>query len=188
MEQNRSLKRIITVGLMSALVFVGTYIHITIPTPLGPTMFHLGNVMCILSGLLFGPLVGGLSAGIGSAIFDLMDPNFAAEFWITFILKFVYGVVVGWIAFGGGHYGEDRNRNIVAAVIGALSYTTIYTVNNFIMLHFVLGNPMAAVFPVLAVKAGVSLINAGIAVVCALIIKSAIGSRLDFFVKPNSAH
>ena len=84
-----TVKDITTIALMAALVFVATNIKIDIPTPLGKTMVHMGNIICVLTGMLFGPLHGGLAAGIGSALFDLFDPVFAPEFWITFIMKFV---------------------------------------------------------------------------------------------------
>lgn len=174
MQRDSSTTRIIQVGMMAALVFVGTYIRITIPTPLGPTMLHLGNVCCILAGLLFGAVPGGLAAGIGSAIFDLLDPQFAAEFWITFILKFFYGFLVGAVM----GRGEGRVHAIISAVIGALSYTALYTLKNFLMLHFVLGNPMEAVLPVLGMKALVSLSNAVVAVIVAIILYEVLGKRL----------
>ena len=63
-------QRLGVIGLMAAMVFVATNFRIDIPTPLGKTMIHFGNVMCILGGLLFGGPIGGLAAGIGSAFFD----------------------------------------------------------------------------------------------------------------------
>ena len=48
--------------------------------------------MCIrdrLCGLLLGPVRGGLAAGIGSMIFDLMTPEYAPEAWITFLRFFL---------------------------------------------------------------------------------------------------
>ncbi|MDO5714446.1 MAG: ECF transporter S component [Tissierellia bacterium] len=177
MERNH-LRRVIFVGLMAALVCVSTYIRIVIPTPLGPTMLHLGNIMCILSGLILGPGLGFLAAGIGSAIFDLLDPNFAAGFWITFILKGFYGFIVGWIAHSHSAFGRNKKKNTAAAIIGAISYTILYTIKNFITLHLVLGNPIKAVIPVLFAKASVSLGNAIIAVICALFIHEALGKRI----------
>ena len=58
-------RRIALIGVLSAMVFAATYLHIDIPTALGKTMLHLGNVVCILGGLLFGPLTGGLVCRIG---------------------------------------------------------------------------------------------------------------------------
>ena len=59
-------------GLMGALVIVGTFISIPIPVLGDRTMIGLGNVFCILSGLLLGPVYGGAAAGIGSGVYDLI--------------------------------------------------------------------------------------------------------------------
>lgn len=61
-KQFFTVRRLVLVGLMAALVFVFTFIGFDIPSPLGKAKLHLGNVMCLLSGLLFGPLTGGLAA------------------------------------------------------------------------------------------------------------------------------
>ena len=53
-KKSSAARDIVMVGLMSALVFIFTYLHIDIPTPLSNTMIHLGNVMSLLSALLFG--------------------------------------------------------------------------------------------------------------------------------------
>ncbi|MEG1782136.1 MAG: ECF transporter S component, partial [Oscillospiraceae bacterium] len=92
-------KTLAAIGVMSALVFVATkFFSIPIPIGGGKTALQLGNVMCVLSGLLFGGLPGGLAAGIGSMIVDLTDPIWAPEFWITFIMKFAMGFAAGAIS------------------------------------------------------------------------------------------
>ena len=93
MQEKRTFdtRTIAVIGVLAAMVFALTYVGIDIPSPLGKCKIHFGNIMCILSGLLFGPVTGGLAAGIGSALFDLTDPSWAPEFWITFINKFAMG-------------------------------------------------------------------------------------------------
>ena len=166
------------IGLMSAMVFVATNFRISIPTPLGPTMLHLGNVMCILSGLLFGPLTGGLSAGFGSAMFDLFDPTYAPEAWITFIMKFAMGFIAGSIAYGSGKKGENKTANTIAAIVGAFSYVVLYVCKTFIMNYFIIGDQLEAVIAVTITKATVSLTNAVIAVIASLAISIAIRPAL----------
>lgn len=61
-------------ALMAAMVFLFSYISIPIPNPLLVTRVHLGNVMCLLSGLMLGGPLGGAAAGVGSFLFDLFDP------------------------------------------------------------------------------------------------------------------
>ena len=84
-----TLYRIVIIGLMAAMVFVCTmFLGIRIPTPTGTTQLKTANAICLLTGLLFGGWTGGLAAGIGSALFDLTYPEWAAGAWLTFIFFF----------------------------------------------------------------------------------------------------
>ena len=75
-EERFSVRQLAAVGLLSALVFVFSWVQI----PIGDVArIHLGNVFCALSGLLFGPLVGGLASGFGSMLFDFTNPAYIAE-------------------------------------------------------------------------------------------------------------
>ena len=69
---------LVIVGVMAALVFAATFFLKIgpIPTPVGPTQIKLANALCLLAGMLFGGVRGGLAAGIGSALFDLSNPAF----------------------------------------------------------------------------------------------------------------
>ena len=162
-----TVKDLAMIGVMAAIVFVGNQLQLPkIPTPLGPTCIHLGNVMCILGGLLFGAVPGGLAAGIGGAIYDLMDPFYAKEFWITFILKFGMGFVAGIISTGR----KTKPKVVAAAVIGALSYVFLYLGKTFIVEYLVMGNPWQTVLGVLITKGTASLINALLAMVVSVIL------------------
>lgn len=173
-----SIYKMAVVGLMAAMVFVATNFRIEIPTPLGKTMLHLGNVMCILSGLLFGGTVGGLAAGFGSAIFDLFDPAFAPEFWITFIMKFAMGYTAGKISHLGSFNGENRKINAVAAVAGAALYVALYILKTIILQYVVLESKWEAVIAVAGTKFMVSSVNAVIAVIASLALSAAIRPAL----------
>ena len=162
-----TVKDLAMIGVMAAIVFVGNQIQLPkIPTPLGPTRIHIGNVMCILGGLLFGAVPGGLAAGIGGAIYDLMDPFYAKEFWITFILKFGMAFIAGLIATGK----KTKIKVIAAAVIGALSYVVLYLGKTVIVEYLVMGNPWQTVVGVLITKGTASLINALLAMVISVIL------------------
>ena len=70
MTQKRpiSTRRIVLAALMAALTVAGSALRITLPVSImGTTAFHLGNIFCALSGILLGPGLGGLAAGLGSA-------------------------------------------------------------------------------------------------------------------------
>ena len=61
MGKNRSIHRIILIGLMAAMVFVATaFVKLDIPTPPDKTMIKAGNAVCVLSGMLLGGVGGGL--------------------------------------------------------------------------------------------------------------------------------
>ncbi len=163
-----SVKTIAMIGVMAALVFVGNTLQLPkIPTPLGPTRIHLGNVMCILGGLIFGPVSGGFAAGIGGAIFDLTDPNYAKEFWITFIMKFAMAYVAGFIANIGQ---KTKIKVIIAAVAGSLSYVVLYLGKTFIVEYLIFNNPWQTVSGVLITKGTTSFINALLAMVVSVIL------------------
>ncbi len=163
-----SIYQLSVIGLMSAMVFVATNFRIEIPTPLGKTMLHLGNVMCLLSGLFFGGVTGGLAAGFGSAIYDLFDPAFAPEFWITFIMKFTMGFIAGKISHLKGFNGENKKINLIAAIVGAITYVILYVFKTIFLQLVILESNWQAVSAVAVTKFLVSSTNAIIAVVASL--------------------
>ena len=116
-----SLYDIVMIGLMAAVVFVVTmFLSIRIPTPTGTTMIKLANAFVLLCGLLLGPVRGGLAAGIGSMIFDLMTPEYAPEAWITFVRFFLMAWLCGVIAYAGAAAAKKFARNLVACLAGAV--------------------------------------------------------------------
>ncbi|ERI96653.1 MULTISPECIES: ECF transporter S component [Eubacteriales] len=167
MKRKSSIYTVTLVGLMGAMCFVATFLHIDIPTPLGKTMIHLGNVMCLLSGMILGPLKGGLSAGLGSAVYDLFDPAYIAESPITFLMKFAMGATCGAIAKRGG-----KGSRAAGAVVGAGLYVVLYTVKNILMGTLLQGKMLDSVLVAAGTKALTSGVNAIIAVVVSLLLYS----------------
>ena len=111
-----TVRRLAVTGLLSALVFVFSWIQI----PIGEVArIHLGNVFCALSGLLFGPLTGGLASGFGSMLFDFTNPLYIAESWITFITKFFIGFLAGLIAHQSGNI--SLGRDVLGASVGSVT-------------------------------------------------------------------
>jgi uncharacterized membrane protein len=81
------------IAVMSALVAAGTLI-VRIPNPMGG-YFNVGDVMIFVAALTFGPLVGGASGGLGSAIADIIGfPLFAVP---TLVIKGLEGLIAGLI-------------------------------------------------------------------------------------------
>ena len=124
--------------MLAALTCAGSALRIKVPEVVGTSAFHLGNILCALSGILLGPWLGGLAAGLGSAIYDMFDPIYIRDCWLTFLMKGAYGLVVGLIIrTGKGDWGYLKA--ILASAAGALTYALAYLLKTFfyngILLH-----------------------------------------------------
>ncbi|MDL2325069.1 ECF transporter S component [Ruminococcaceae bacterium OttesenSCG-928-A16] len=170
-----SVSTLAVVGILSALVFVTSFLSI----PIGDiSRIHFGNIMCLLSGLLFGPLIGGISAGLGSMLFDVFNPLYAPEFWITFLTKFAMGFVAGWLHRYGFKKLHAKLRYLFSALIAALVYVVLYLFKNFILSYYVKGIPWNALWVDLSIKAGSSTVNAIIAVIGSVLLALALQPAL----------
>ncbi|WMJ82705.1 ECF transporter S component [Oscillospiraceae bacterium LTW-04] len=166
-RSSNAIYRIAAIGVLTAMVFAANFLSI----PIGDiTRIHFGNVFCVLSGLLLGPIPGGLCAGLGGFFYDLFNPLYAAEAPITFAMKFVLGALVGVIAHSGKSYGKNRTKNIVGAVVGSLGYVVVYLFKNFIYEYYLIRNPIETVMTKLAIKGASSIVNGMTAVIVALIL------------------
>lgn len=127
-QKTISTKRLVFTALMAALTVAGSALRIKVPSVVGTSAFHLGNIMCALSGILLGPWLGGLASGFGSALYDiLLDPMYFSECWITFLTKAAYGVVAGLVAGGvKGRWNQGYVRAILATAAGAVTYAVLY--------------------------------------------------------------
>ena len=88
------LTRIVFGAVMAAIICVITLFRI----PLGQSKVHFANAMCLLAGLLLGPVTGGLSAGLGSALYDVLFGGYDfLNAAITFVSKFAMAWVTAMI-------------------------------------------------------------------------------------------
>ncbi len=162
------------IGIMAAAVYVSSaFIQIPIPTAIDNTRLHMGNVMCLLSGMLLGPLQGGLAAGIGSMFFDLTNPAYIASAPFTFLFKFFMAWICGKIT--SDHSTHLRQKYILGAIAGSFTYVVLYLSKSFIEHRFIVGLPTEAVMLTIAQKAVVSGINAVVA--CAVAVPLGLSLR-----------
>ena len=169
MNNKISTRRLALAGMMAAVVFAGNYARIVIPISLGgQTAFTLANIFCCLSGLLLGP-IGGLASGIGSALYDLMDPRYAADCWITFITKGAMGMAAGLAASGALKSGRlTYPRACVSSVAACVTYYILYFVKTFFYSGLLIKGltvPLAGALVLEKVPA--SIFNAAIAILAA---------------------
>lgn len=178
MKSRITPQKMAMVGLMAALTVVGSTIRIAVPAVVGTNAIHLGNIMCALSGLLLGPWFGGLAAGLGSAIYDMLNPAYISDAWITFLTKFAYGLAAGLVI--GKHKGNfGYVRAALASAAGAVTYAILYFAKTwFYSGMFIKGLTFEAAAVVTAGKIPATTFNAVVAIVFAPILGMAICKAL----------
>ena len=165
-----SIYTIVFTALMAALVCVATFLRF----PLLGSKVHLGNTACLLAGLLLGGPAGGLAAGIGSALNDLVSGYAIDELLVTFVSKFLMALICAAIV----RKSEKRSVTLLGCAVGAFSYVALYMLKTYICRRFVYGLPLDAVWAVMLSKLPASLINAVFALIVAPILYAAIRPAL----------
>ena len=173
-----STKKIVLTALLAALTVVGSALRIPVPSVVGTSAFHLGNILCALSGILLGPWAGALAAGLGSAIYDMTNPLYISEAWITFLMKAAYGLAAGAVAFAGKKEG-GYVKAILATIAGAMTYAVVYLAKSYFYGGLLIAGltPDAAWVTVLG-KIPATIFNAVVAIIFAPILAKAISLAL----------
>ena len=175
-SKNRNkVQKLVIAALMAALVAVFSQIQIQIPAIVGVTRFHLGNVMCALSGILLGHWWGALAAGVGSALFDLFNPLYISDVPITFVTKGLYGLISGLVFVKGFKRKSNYGAEVVSALCGAVTYGVLYLAKKFFLDSMLVGGmEPAAAWLVVIEKIPSTVFNAAVAVIFAPILGVAI--------------
>ena len=178
MNQKISTKRIAMAGLLAALTAVGSAIRITVPADLvGTSSIHLGNIFCALSGVLLGPGLGGLAAGLGSAIYDMTNPLYISECWLTFLMKGAYALAAGLVF---RHLPlKEYLRDLIATTAGALTYAVLYLGKSYLKAVVVSGLTADAALIAAGAKLPATIFNMAVAMVVAPVLARAIRKALE---------
>ena len=178
MNQKISTKRIAMAGLLAALTAVGSAIRITVPADLvGTSSIHLGNIFCALSGVLLGPGLGGLAAGLGSAIYDMTNPLYISECWLTFLMKGAYALAAGLVF---RHLNlKEYLRDLIATTAGALTYAVLYLGKSYLEAVVVSGLTADAALIAAGAKLPATIFNMAVAMVVAPVLAKAIRKALE---------
>ncbi len=166
--KNSQIYKITVTGLMAALCYVAfTYIKIPIPVPGGDTVaLHIGNAFCVLAALLLGGVYGGIAGSLGMTIADLMDPMYVTSAPKTFILKFLIGLIAGFVAHKIAHISEDHSKGYVfkwslISSVCALGFNVIADpIFGYFYKNYFLGVPSPAAKIMSTWAGGVTAINA----------------------------
>ena len=176
-------KKIVLTAMLAALTVAGSAIRVTMPISIGgTTSFHLGNILCALSGLLLGPWYGSLAAGLGSALYDCLNPMYIAECWITFLTKGAYGLVAGllfWKVFKANVTEKSAySKAAVASAAGAVTYAVLYLLKSYLKGMIVNGLTSQAALVSLSAKLPATVFNGVVAILFAPILYTAIRAAL----------
>lgn len=164
--QKWSIQTLVFVGVLAAMVYVVTLFRF----PLLGSRVHFANAVCLLAGMLLGPVPGGMAAGLGSALFDAISGGYDfINVLITFVSKFAMGWVCGLLMHSEGKRKHKFDRTVLSAIAGALTYVALYMLKSAVY-GAMAGNAWAAV----ASKFPASIINAGAAIIAAPIFYHAV--------------
>lgn len=182
-KQTISTQKLVLTALMAALTIAGSALRIKVPVDLvGTSAFHLGNILCALSGILLGPWLGGLAAALGSAIFDMLDPMYISECWITFLTKGAYGLIAGGVyllmkkhAFSRLGKFPEYPCALTASIAGALTYAVLYLSKTYFYGGLLLqGLTPAAALTAVVAKLPATIFNAAVAIIGAPLLAMAL--------------
>lgn len=158
------------------LCYVGaTFIKIEVPVGTEKTMFHFGNVFCVLAALLIGGAWGGLAGAVGMTISDLTTA-YVTSAPKTFILKLCIGLIVGFVAHKLFHLSKDHSAKyvtvatIVSSVCGMAFNIVADPVVGYFYKSYLLGVPQDLAKALAKIGAITTSVNAVIAVIVATII------------------
>ncbi len=180
--KNNQLYKLTVTGLMAALCYVAfTYIQIPIPVPGGDTVaLHIGNAFCVLAALLLGGVYGGLAGSIGMTIADLLNPAYVTSAPKTFILKFLIGLIAGFVAHKIARITEEHSKkyifkwSLIASICGLGFNVIADPIFGYFYKNYILGVPSPAAKIMSTWAGGVTAINAVVGTIVVVIVYNAL--------------
>lgn len=119
-------KTIVVYALMSALVTVATF-AIRIPMVATDGYLNIGDGLILFCGVVFGPLAGFISGGIGSALADLIA-GYAHWILPTLIIKGAEGALAGFLFWA---LKKVLPKKFISAGIASLPAAIVMVVGYF---------------------------------------------------------
>lgn len=167
------VKRIAMAGLLAALCYIGfAFLKIDITVGTEKTAFHFGNVFCVLAALLLGGYWGGMAGAIGMTIGDLTTA-YVTSAPKTFLLKFMIGLIVGFVAHKLFRLSKDHSAKFVATatVVSCICGMAFNIVADPLVGYFyktyLLGVPQDLAKALAKISAITTTVNAVVAVIAA---------------------
>lgn len=132
-----NVRLLVRAALLAALCYVLTRV-VTIPTPTGGYV-NLGDCAVLLSAWMLGPLYGGLAAGIGSMLADLLS-GYGVYAPGTFLVKALMAVTAALL-----FRLLERRGEVPALVSAAVAGEAVMVAGYFLYESTVLGTGLGAV-------------------------------------------
>ena len=121
--------------------------------------------------------MGGLAAGLGSAIYDMTNPLYIGEAWLTFLMKGAYGLAAGLVF---KHLKvREYVRDLLGTTAGAVTYAVLYLGKTCLKGMIVSGLTFNAALIATAAKLPATTFNMAVAMVLAPILSKAIRKALE---------
>ena len=146
MNRKLDTRSIVLCGLFAALIAVGAFIRITLPTQPYPFTFSLQWLFVLLAGLLLGAKLGAMSVGAYLLVGLVGVPVFVHGGGPQYIFRAGFGFLLGFLlaAFLVGLLtaGEARPlRMAVGSVVGLVAYYFVGIAYYYFMYSCVLETP-----------------------------------------------
>ena len=135
-------KSMVLTALFAAMACVAT-LSLHIPTPGTGGYIHPGDAIVVLSGILLGPVYGGLAAGLGSCLADLLS-GYMVYVPITFIVKAVIAIVCYFVYH---KLLRNVNRTVIKGIITGCFSTVIVAAGYCFFEFFIYGAGAVASVP-----------------------------------------
>lgn len=157
---NQKLRNLVYTAMLMALCCVATLV-IKIPTVTGGYL-NAGDIVVVLAALLAGPLYGGVAAGFGSGLADVIS-GYMSYAPGTLVVKGCAAVVAALI------FRACHKKSFGFALLSAICGEIIMVLGYFVFEDFILGYGMAAAaeIPGNAAQAAVGIVG-GLALYFAL--------------------
>lgn len=118
------LMKVIIAALFTAIVCVATYI-VQIPMPATGGFVNLGDCFVLTAGFLLGPVYGGIAAGLGSMLTDILAgyPQYAPA---TFIIKALMAVIFYFVT-----KALSQKNSFVSKIVGGIAAEAVMVLGYF---------------------------------------------------------
>lgn len=107
------------VGIFSALICILTMV-ISIPIPATQGFINIGDAGVMITGMMFGPIIGGIAGGVGSSLADIFL-GYTIYAPATLVIKGLEGFLVGLIADPKNNKSRINYKDILAVIVGGIT-------------------------------------------------------------------